>query len=311
MYQKLYQAYNQMKNIQNTTLDAIRNISQPSVAPKDNAAGSGGGTGGGSNTNGDKDGSGSSKKQWLRITYKGLVTTGNSKGKSNGGSPSGPSSLEVGKSGAISWNCYPGFVQGGFDVSDTSKCSVSGSTITALASGSVTITLKYWDRTPKPAGLGKATTTVKNDAKSGSSTTKTGGGSSGNSLLKKNLFANSLYAASGAFIESDDTPAILHKGEGVFTASETSALRNMVKNYQTLAANLTGNSLLSAMSGIGSYSFSNTRNAGSELNINPGAVVIHVDKLDDKYDVDELATDVFNKLSTIASKATNRGVNRR
>lgn len=311
MYQKLYQVYNQMKNIQNTTLDAIRNISQPNVAPKDNAAGSGGGASGGGKTSGDKDGSGSSKKQWLRITYRGLVTTGNSKGKSNGGSPSGPSSLEVGKSGAISWNCYPGFVQGGFDVSDTSKCSVSGSTITALASGSVTITLKYWDRTPKPAGLGKATTTVKNDAKSSSSTTKTGGGSSGKSLLKKNLFANSLYAASGAFIESDDTPAILHKGEGVFTASETSALRNMVKNYQTLAANLTGNSLLSAMSGIGSYSFSNTRNAGSELNINPGAVVIHVDKLDDKYDVDELATDVFNKLSTIASKATNRGVNRR
>lgn len=310
MYQKLYQAYNQMKNIQNTTLDAIRNISQPSVAPKDNAAGTG--DGGGSNTgSGSKDNSGSSQKQWLRITYKGLVTTGNSKGKSNGGSPSGPSSLEVGKSGSISWNCYPGFVQGGFKVSDTSKCSVSGSSITALASGSVTVTLNYWDRTPTPAGASKATTTVKSSTNSSSSAEKTGGGSSGNSLLKKNLFANSLYAASGAFIESDDTPAILHKGEGVFTAGETSALRNMVKNYQTLAANLTGNSLLSAISGIGSYSFSNTRNAGSELNINPGAVVIHVDKLDDKYDVDELATDVFNKLSTIASKATNRGVNRR
>lgn len=310
MYQKLYQAYNQMKNIQNTTLDAIRNISQPSVAPKDNAAGTG--DGGGSNTgSGSKDNSGSSQKQWLRITYKGLVTTGNSKGKSNGGSPSGPSSLEVGKSGSISWNCYPGFVQGGFKVSDTSKCSVSGSSITALASGSVTVTLNYWDRTPTPAGASKATTTVKSSTNSSSSAAKIGGGSSGNSLLKKNLFANSLYAASGAFIESDDTPAILHKGEGVFTAGETSALRNMVKNYQTLAANLTGNSLLSAIGGIGSYSFSNTRNAGSELNINPGAVVIHVDKLDDKYDVDELATDVFNKLSTIASKATNRGVNRR
>nr|DAR32479.1 MAG TPA: chromosome segregation ATPase [Bacteriophage sp.] len=310
MYQKLYQAYNQMKNIQNTTLDAIRNISQPSVAPKDNPAGTG--DSGGSNAgSGNKDNSGSSQKQWLRITYKGLVTTGNSKGKSNGGSPSGPSSLEVGKSGSISWNCYPGFVQGGFKVSDTSKCSISGSSITALASGSVTVTLNYWDRTPTPAGASKATTTVKSSTNSSSSAAKTGGGSSGGSLLKKNLFANSLYAASGAFIESDDTPAILHKGEGVFTASETSALRNMVKNYQTLAANLTGNSLLSAMSGIGSYSFSNTRNAGSELNINPGAVVIHVDKLDDKYDVDELATDVFNKLSTIAAKATNRGVNRR
>ena len=317
MYQKLYQAYNQMKNIQNTTLDAIRNISQPSVSPKDNTTTGGdtsGGSsaGGGSNAGGGgKDNDGSSQKQWLRITYKGLVTTGNSKGKSNGGSPSGPSTLEVGKSGSISWNCNPGFVQGGFSVSNTSKCSISGSTITALASGSVTVTLNYWDRTPKPAGFDKATTTVKNNTNSSSSTKTGSSSSSGGSLVKKNLFANSLYAASGALIESDDTPAILHKGEGVFTAGETSALRNMVKNYQTLAANLTGNSLLSAMSGIGSYSFSNTRNAGSELNINPGAVVIHVDKLDDKYDVDELATDVFNKLSTIASKATNRGVNRR
>lgn len=315
MYQKLYQAYNQMKNIQNTTLDAIRNISQPSVAPKDNTAGTGGGSGSGAG-GGGKDNSGSSQKQWLRITYKGLVTTGNSKGKSNGGSPSGPSSLEVGKSGSISWNCYPGFVQGGFKVSDTSKCSVNGSSITALASGSVTVTLNYWDRTPTPAGASKATTTVKSNTNSSGSTSVSPARLPSNlsDAVRKKLLKNKknvLYADSGALVDSDNTPAILHKGEGVFTADETSALRNMVKNYQTLAANLTGNSLLSAISGIGSYSFSNTRNAGSELNINPGAVVIHVDKLDDKYDVDELATDVFNKLSTIASKATNRGVNRR
>ena len=316
MYQKLYQAYNQMKNIQNTTLDAIRNISQPSVAPKDNTAGTGGGSGSGAGGGGKDNGGGSSQKQWLRITYKGLVTTGNSKGKSNGGSPSGPSSLEVGKSGSISWNCYPGFVQGGFKVSDTSKCSVSGSSITALASGSVTVTLNYWDRTPTPAGASKATTTVKSNTNSSGSTSVSPARLPSNlsDAVRKKLLKNKknvLYADSGALVDSDNTPAILHKGEGVFTAGETSALRNMVKNYQTLAANLTGNSLLSAISGIGSYSFSNTHNAGSELNINPGAVVIHVDKLDDKYDVDELATDVFNKLSTIASKATNRGVNRR
>lgn len=316
MYQKLYQAYNQMKNIQNTTLDAIRNISQPNVAPKDNTAGTGGGGGssaGGSNAGGNKDSSGSSKKQQLSITYKRLVTTGVSKGRSGGGSPSGPSSLEVGKSGTISWNCNSGFVQGGFEISDTSKCSISGSTITALASGSVTVTLKYWDRNPAPddakkkarESAPKTTSTPTSPARLPSNLSD---------AVRKKLLKNKksvLYADSGALVGSDNTPAILHKGEGVFTAGETSALRNMVKNYQTLAANLTGNSLLSAMSSIGSYSFSNTRNAGSELNINPGAVVIHVDKLDDKYDVDELATDVFNKLSTIASKATNRGVNRR
>lgn len=312
MYQKLYQAYNQMKNIQNTTLDAIRNISQPSVAPKDNTAGTGGG--GGSNAGGgNKDNSSSSKKQQLRITYKGLVTTGVSKGKSNGGSPSGPSSLEVGKSGTISWNCNSGFVQGGFSISDTSKCSISGPTITALASGSVTITLNYWDRNPVS---GDAEKKARDSAPKTTSTPASPASLPSNlsDAVRKKLLKNKknvLYADSGALVDSDNTPAILHKGEGVFTAGETSALRNMVKNYQTLAANLTGNSLLSAMSSIGSYSFSNTRNAGSELNINPGAVVIHVDKLDDKYDVDELATDVFNKLSTIASKATNRGVNRR
>ena len=314
MYQKLYQAYNQMKNIQNTTLDAIRNISQPSVAPKDNTAGTGGGssnTGGG--TGGNKDSSGSSKKQQLSITYKRLVTTGVSKGRSGGGSPSGPSSLEVGKSGTISWNCNSGFVQGGFEISDTSKCSISGSTITALASGSVTVTLKYWDRNPAPDDAKKK---ARESAPKTTSTPASPASLPSNlsDAVRKKLLKNKksvLYADSGALVGSDNTPAILHKGEGVFTAGETSALRNMVKNYQTLAANLTGNSLLSAMSSIGSYSFSNTRNAGSELNINPGAVVIHVDKLDDKYDVDQLATDVFNKLSTIASKATNRGVNRR
>ena len=312
MYQKLYQAYNQMKNIQNTTLDAIRNISQPNVAPKDNTAGTGGGSG--SNAGGgSKDNSSSSKKQQLRITYKGLVTTGVSKGKSNGGSPSGPSSLEVGKSGTINWNCNSGFVQGGFSISDTSKCSISGPTITALASGSVTITLNYWDRNPVS---GDAEKKARESAPKTTSTPASPASLPSNlsDAVRKKLLKNKknvLYADSGALVDSDNTPAILHKGEGVFTAGETSALRNMVKNYQTLAANLTGNSLLSAMSSIGSYSFSNTRNAGSELNINPGAVVIHVDKLDDKYDVDELATDVFNKLSTIASKATNRGVNRR
>lgn len=313
MYQKLYQAYNQMKNIQNTTLDAIRNISQPSVAPKDNTTDTGGGSSNTGGTGGNKDSSGSSKKQQLSITYKRLVTTGVSKGRSGGGSPSGPSSLEVGKSGTISWNCNSGFVQGGFEISDTSKCSISGPTITALASGSVTVTLKYWDRNPAPDDAEKK---AKESAPKTTSTPASPARLPSNlsDAVQKKLLKNKksiLYADSGALVGSDNTPAILHKGEGVFTAGETSALRNMVKNYQTLAANLTGNSLLSAMSSIGSYSFSNTRNAGSELNINPGAVVIHVDKLDDKYDVDELATDVFNKLSTIASKATNRGVNRR
>ena len=291
MYQKLYQAYNQMKNIQNTTLDAIRNISQPSVAPKDNTAGTGGGgsSAGGSNAGGgSKDNSSSStttKPSTVSETRTCIVRG------DGGGAPEwadGGTSIPAkpGRKLRITPNPANGFTT--LSVSYEGHSSSSLQVTVPSGSGPLYVTVHYRRKTPQVSpSLPSQRKPI--------------------ALQRENV----LYADSGALVGSDNTPAILHKGEGVFTAGETSALRSMVKNYQTLAANLTGNSLLSAMSSIGSYSFSNTRNAGSELNINPGAVVIHVDKLDDKYDVDELATDVFNKLSTIASKATNRGVNRR
>lgn len=291
MYQKLYQAYNQMKNIQNTTLDAIRNISQPSVAPKDNTAGtgSGGGSAGGSNAGGgNKDNSSSSTttKSSAVSKTRTCIVRGDGGGAPEwaGGGTSIPA--KPGRKLRITPNPANGFTT--LAVSYEGHSSSSLQVTVPSGSGPLYVTVHYRRKTPQV---------------------------SPSLPSQRELFVlpkgKIVYADSGALVGSDNTPAILHKGEGVFTAGETSALRNMVKNYQTLAANLTGNSLLSAMSSIGSYSFSNTRNAGSELNINPGAVVIHIDKLDDKYDVDELATDVFNKLSTIASKATNRGVNRR
>lgn len=292
MYQKLYQAYNQMKNIQNTTLDAIRNISQPSVAPKDNTTGTGGGGGssaGGSNAGGgSKDNSSSSTttKPSTVSETRTCIVRGNGGGAPEwaGGGTSIPA--KPGRKLRITPNPAQGFTT--LSVSYEGHSSSSLQVTVPSGSGPLYVTVNYRRKTPQVSpSLPSQRKPI--------------------ALQRENV----LYADSGALVDSDNTPAILHKGEGVFTAGETSALRNMVKNYQTLAANLTGNSLLSAMSSIGSYSFSNTRNAGSELNINPGAVVIHIDKLDDKYDVDELATDVFNKLSTIASKATNRGVNRR
>lgn len=287
MYQKLYQAYNQMKNIQNTTLDAIRNISQPSVAPKDNTI-STGGSGGSSAGGGSKNNSSSSTttKPSVASEIRTCIVRGNGGGAPEwaGGGTSIPA--KPGRKLRITPNPAKGFTT--FSVSYEGHSSSSLQVTVPSGSGPLYVTVHYRRKTPQ------VSPSLPSQRKPIPLQTE-----------------NVLFADSGALVGSDNTPAILHKGEGVFTAGETSALRNMVKNYQTLAANLTGNSLLSAISGIGSYSFSNTRNAGSELNINPGAVVIHVDKLDDKYDVDELATDVFNKLSTIASKATNRGVNRR
>lgn len=292
MYQKLYQAYNQMKNIQNTTLDAIRNISQPNVAPKDNTAGTGGGGGssaGGSNAGGgskDNNSSSTTTKPSTVSETRTCIVRGDGGGAPEwaGGGTSIPA--KPGRKLRITPNPANGFTT--LSVSYEGHSSSSLQVTVPSGSGPLYVTVHYRRKTPQvSSSLPSQRKPI--------------------ALQRENV----LYADSGALVDSDNTPAILHKGEGVFTAGETSALRNMVKNYQTLAANLAGNSLLSAMSSIGSYSFSNTRNAGSELNINPGAVVIHVDKLDDKYDVDELATDVFNKLSTIASKATNRGVNRR
>lgn len=49
----------------------------------------------------------------------------------------------------------------------------------------------------------------------------------------------------------------------------------------------------------------------SSWTISPGAVVINVDSLNDSYDVEQLSNDVMNRMVQIASKATNRGVNRR
>lgn len=47
------------------------------------------------------------------------------------------------------------------------------------------------------------------------------------------------------------------------------------------------------------------------ISIAPGAVVVHVDELANGYDVDELYNDITEKLYSIASKSSSRGVNRR
>ena len=54
--------------------------------------------------------------------------------------------MKVGQSDTIAWNPNTGFAQGGYKISDTSLCSINGTTIKALKAGNVTITMQYWDR---------------------------------------------------------------------------------------------------------------------------------------------------------------------
>ena len=114
--------------------------------PDTPSSSNGGGGGGGGNNPSNDAGTGGTNANTLSIIYKALVTAGPSKGTSGGGVPIGPSTLKVGSTGTINWNCADGYVQGGFEVSDPALAQISGNTITALAAGSVTVTLKYWDR---------------------------------------------------------------------------------------------------------------------------------------------------------------------
>ena len=55
----------------------------------------------------------------------------------------------------------------------------------------------------------------------------------------------------------------------------------------------------------------NNKNETTSFTVAPGAVTIQVAQLNDSYDVEELSKDVMNRMVAIASKSTNRGVNRR
>ena len=60
------------------------------------------------------------------------------------------------------------------------------------------------------------------------------------------------------------------------------------------------------------HNISTTNNStNNNITVAPGAVVIQVEQLADSYDVEALSADVMNRMVAIASKATNRGVNRR
>ena len=55
----------------------------------------------------------------------------------------------------------------------------------------------------------------------------------------------------------------------------------------------------------------NNSSLNNEINISKGAIQITVGNLNDKYDIEDVSNDIMNRIVSIASKATNRGVNRR
>ena len=143
-----------------------------------------------------------------------------------------------------------------------------------------------------------------------------GGASSGATRGKAAAMVDLKYADGGiadftGLAQLDGTPS---KPEAVLNPKQTEAFMSLVENYRKLAQ--FENPLVSYMNAYGARVGANiagTHNNDNSNNVTvaPGAVQIAVAQLNDKYDVEELANDVMNRMVVIANKATNRGVNRR
>lgn len=242
----------------------------------------GGGSGNGGSGNGGK-GNGKNGKTYSAVSI--FVSAGKGGGRPTLASSGGATSAKVaaGSRVVIAPNPFPGYVFDYITYNGTKKSSMSITTTGKVAS----IDIKVYYKTN---GIEKS------------------GGQGG-----KDATRSAVSAATGTLVDQNNQPALLHKGEGVFTAKQTSALIKMVDNFQQLATGNMGASLLASLLST-TKNYSNLRTDSqqvSAVNVNPGAVVIQVEQLNDKYDIDSVATDVFNKITSIASKATNRGVNRR
>ena len=110
-------------------------------------------------------------------------------------------------------------------------------------------------------------------------------------------------------------PAIVHgtrsKPEAFLNAKQTAMISEAVKVAGDGGAldgiRTTLNKLDATIKSI----VNNNKNETTSFTVAPGAVTIQVAQLNDSYDVEELSKDVMNRMVAIASKSTNRGVNRR
>ena len=129
---------------------------------------------------------------------------------------------------------------------------------------------------------------------------------------------NIVYEKAVAFSEGglvDYTgPAIVHgtpsKPEAFLNAEQTKQIREgleLTSDRGILSSVRAGISDLIHMAN----SIVNNNLLNNEINISKGAIQITVGNLNDKYDIEDVSNDIMNRIVSIASKATNRGVNRR
>lgn len=172
MYQailKIIQAQTTMSNASapstvSPSIHGSGSFTAPGVTPGTGSGSSGGGGGGGSGGSGGGGyygiGNIANMTQYTTITYKTLVTAGESQGKAMGGSPIGPKKMVVGTTGTFNANPSTGYAKGGWKISDSTKVSIQGNVITALAPGFVTVTVCYWDRRGNSHGAASSSNSI-------------------------------------------------------------------------------------------------------------------------------------------------------
>lgn len=101
-------------------------------------------------------------------------------------------------------------------------------------------------------------------------------------------------------ILSAEQNRILEEGLAM-NAGRSDRLREVFSNF----AESLGASVRASISNI------TNRTSSSAITIQPGAVQLNIEQLNDKYDVEELFNDVADRLYSIASRASGRGVSRR
>ena len=100
--------------------------------------------------------------------------------------------------------------------------------------------------------------------------------------------------------------------EAFLNAKQTALISEAVKSVGDGGALDSIKATLAALNNtIKSITNNNNNVQTSSFTVAPGAVTIQVAELKDSYDVEELSKDVMNRMVAIASKSTNRGVNRR
>lgn len=124
-----------------------------------------------------------------------------------------------------------------------------------------------------------------------------------------------LYGFSEGGIVDYTGPAIVHgtpsKPEAFLNAKQTAMISEAIKTTGDGGALDGIKATLAALNSTIKGIVNNNTNTTSSFTVAPGAVTIQVAELSDSYDVEELSKDVMNRIVAIASKSTNRGVNRR